>query len=160
MKNKKATYLLLFVVLIIWGFIVFRIYRTVNPSDEKKMNVSIGSILTDTRVTDTFSIAASYRDPFLNHYVAVSHSVRRSRPVPVQLPQLPKAPVRWPDVKFLGTISNNKLAKKIILVSINGRDNLMREGETVNDLSLLKIAKDSVQLSYMGEKKFFTKKSY
>ena len=67
MKKNNKTYLLLAVVIGIWGFIGFRLLNVVNPSPiENTAFVSNETYVPkQLKARDTFSLALNYRDPFL-----------------------------------------------------------------------------------------------
>ena len=99
MKKEKKTYLLLAVVLVIWGVLAFQIFKAVNPSEE------VVPVFTTTQKTnliklekrDTFSIVANYRDPFLGTLPKSSIPKKKKR-------QSKKEVVPEKDIRYTGFI--------------------------------------------------------
>ena len=152
MKHKKITYLLLPLVAVIWGIIFYRIFSAVSP--EPILPVG-GSILTsktiNTSIPDTFSIIANYRDPFLGKVVQVKDSASgKVKPPKTEKVVIPK---QWPSLSYGGIIKNQKSGKQFVLVNINGEGNLMKTGDEVSGIQLLKVYKDSIEVSFQKEKK-------
>ena len=69
MKNKKLTYILVPLVLIVWGLIIYRIFNTIhNTDDSPLLNTPIATINGEKNtLLDTFSLQLNYRDPFLGN---------------------------------------------------------------------------------------------
>lgn len=67
LKTKKKTYLLLVVVLGVWGMIGYRIWAGLNPEAPKmvQQDVNINFNPNTGTAIDTFSIQTIARDPFL-----------------------------------------------------------------------------------------------
>lgn len=157
MKNKKILYLLLPLVAIIWGIIFYRIFSI--TGSEPGLTV-IGNILPgntiNTSVPDTFSIFANYRDPFLDK--VVTH-IKDTNSYKAKTPKVEKivVPLQWPVLSYGGIIKNQKSGKQLVLVNINGQGNLMKEGEEVSGIQLLKAYKDSVEVSFQKAKRVVSK---
>ena len=67
MKNKTKTYLLIILVLAIWGAIGYQIVSAVNPETSKivKQDFAISFNPKIETEVDTFSIQMANKDPFL-----------------------------------------------------------------------------------------------
>lgn len=157
MKNKKIIYLLLPLVIIIWGVVLYRVFSI--TAAEPILPVP-GNTLSNkdikTSVLDTFSIDANYRDPFLDKvvHVPVENKIKST-----PLPKVEKIliPLKWPVLTYLGIIKNQDSGKKITLINIDGESNFMKEGDEVSGIHLLKVYKDSVEVSFMKERKMVRK---
>ncbi|WP_303316700.1 hypothetical protein Q4Q34_07805 [Flavivirga abyssicola] len=152
MKNKTKTYALLALVLGIWGIIGYRIVSTINPSApdvvQQVFEVSFNP-KTNTKV-DTFSIQVVNRDPFLGTLL-----VKKKPNKTVKRPTQPK--VVWLPVLYHGSISKQNTKAKVFIVSINGQQNLMKIGQTINDVKLIKGNNNSITVTYKRARKTIQK---
>jgi len=157
MQNRKAVILLLIVTGVVWGLIVYRIIKTVKGSDTKPIQVNYTpSAIPHAHDSDTFSLIADYRDPFLD-YLEVPKPVYTA-PVAVKAPPPPPKPnIPFPAVSYLGRVKNHDSQKKVAIMMISKSIRNMSEGDKYNDITLVKLMGDSVQVSFFGEKKIITK---
>ena len=150
MKNKKLIYILLPLVILIWGSIIYKIFYNTSREEELADEILPQKNISATSVLDTFSIIANYRDPFLGNVVYSENNVNE---VPKQkvLPQ-PKVEqvVQWPNIVYGGMIKNQQSTKQLALLKINGKENIIKAGEMVGTIELVKIYKDSVEVK-MGK---------
>lgn len=157
MKGKTSNYLLLALVLVIWGMVIYRVVQALSEPDipmptvrgtKKRPKEKVGSHWPDTLVL-------AYRDPFFGGIIsdgqtgsdsmAVGTAVPRPAPVPQEPP--------WPEVEYLGTISNRQERKEVVLLKLGGRSRMMRPGDEILGVSYLKKTKNGVQLQYLGQRK-------
>ncbi len=159
MKNKKVVYFLLFVVLLIWGIIFYRIFSTVGGADDSgSYTGTMNDNSMDKNVPDTFNINGNYRDPFLGTMQADKPVVHYSAPkTPVVKEEKMIQPLAWPAIVYGGMIKNKQSNKQLVLVQINGQNNLMMVGNTVDGVQLLKIYRDSLEVSFQKAKKWIKK---
>ncbi len=152
MKNKTKTYILLTLVLGVWGAIGYRIVSTINPSgpDMVQQNFEVSfNPKTNTEV-DTFSIQVANRDPFLGTLLVKKKPVKS-----VKKQAQPK--VVWLPVLYHGTISKQNTKTKVFIVSISGQQNLMRIGQIINDVKLIKANNNNITVTYKGARKTIQK---
>ncbi len=69
MKNKKLTYFLVFIVLVVWGMIVYRIFESVGGNDDDNLQATSGKMVKEpyndfSIPKDTTHLLLNYRDPF------------------------------------------------------------------------------------------------
>lgn len=157
LKNKKAIYVLLPLVIAIWGMISYRIYSAVNSSSESREEVFFQAGFTPPKaLVDTFSLIANYRDPFLGKTIVETESEKPKSPVIKKEKPKPEAIV-WPAIVYKGMIKNQKSNKQLCLVSIAGQDNMMKEGDVATEVELKKITKDSIEVIFKKQSKYFKK---
>jgi type II secretory pathway component PulC len=158
MKNKKVVYFLIFVVLLIWGIIFYRIFSTVGSENNTSYPNNEVKKETGKAASDTFTIDGNYRDPFLG-----TIQVERPPAKPVSIAKvLTKDPavvqiLPWPSLVFGGMIKNQKSNKQLVLLQINGQNNLMKTGDLLDGIQLVKVAKDSILVSFQKGKKWIRK---
>lgn len=163
MKNKKSIYLLVTLVVIIWGLIVMRIIRLSHKEPVyKSTNKAVDIIEKYDLARDTFVLLADYPDPFLKNIVKnTSRSIQGSKTAVVSRPkdiarkeklEIPKT-INWPTIQYGGLIHNNKLNKTTGLLIINGNPNIMEQGNTYEDLTLERLYNDSCIILFNNEHK-------
>jgi len=156
MKNKKLLYILIPGTLIVWGMIIYRIFKTVNTEENLfGQYLEINTRQDNSNINDTFSINPDYRDPFLGKTnKKVTDSKQTTKTI---VPKIAKAAIPWPSIVFGGIIKNQKSNKQLALVQINGQGYTMKPGEIINDVQLNKIYRDSIEVRFQKEKKFVSK---
>lgn len=166
MKNKKLTFVLIPLVLALWGTILYRIFHVVNgdkDSDRITENAiveSAGSAL----LPDTFSIHPDYRDPFgakrINKVVfsenkvsaASRNTIIKNEPLRTAISITP-----WPTLTYSGLIKNQKSNVQLAMVQINGQASIMKTGDIISGVELLKIVRDSIEVKFRAERRFVRK---
>lgn len=157
MKSKKLTYFLGVLVIVVWGLILYKLFLAVSGDEGPVIN----NILTPAKeslndytiVKDTTRLSLNYRDPFTD-----------KKPEPVEIPvsqlvhktPVQKPAINWTMIRYVGFIHNPGSKKIIAMVNINGKEIMMTEGETAEQVKLIKNLKDSIKVSYQGAFKFIT----
>ncbi|MBS9464164.1 hypothetical protein KIM67_17205 [Flagellimonas sp. 389] len=145
-KNVK-TYLLLGLVLAIWGIIGFRILGVFSPEREavvavEKLNFKPKEIVE----RDTFSILADYRDPFLGTLSATKKKTGTS--------SRPKPPVvAFPNIMYTGLITDQQTKANIFFVTIAGKQFLMQKRGMENEVTLISGNGKHIKVRYKGKLK-------
>lgn len=158
-QKKKTIYILMPIVILVWGFVFYQLYGYFfsTPSyanTEEKIVINIDEIK-----KDTFSIVANYRDPFLsqkktqmeNHQVAVktNGSTTKKNSAPTLL--------KWPSIQYKGMIKNNNSERRVAIVTVDGKEHIVKEGITLNELKVVKIEKETITVSFQNEQKTINK---
>lgn len=150
MKSKLTTYVLLTVVVVVWGIIVWKFFFQ-QPKQEHVMMTRHDPV--KKGIADTLLL--SYPDPFLDgkevgkkEPVTASAAKRiETQPAP-KLPALPAKPITH-NVKYVGTIAKNK--NSYSLVEINGSLNTMKAGDETCGYELVRVYADSLLLVKDGD---------
>ena len=164
MKSKPLTYLLIVSVAAVWGIIFYRIFSA--QGDEEisftpltKYN-KVNESLDDYVMKDTFTLSLNYRDPFLtdvsdaNIIIAKIASEAQNSTAVNELPH--KAAINWNIIKYTGIISNPLKKSPVAIVQVNGTEHIMKEGESMDGVKLIRILRDSVKVTYQNKTKFIT----
>lgn len=152
MKNKKSIYILLPLVLFIWGTVMYQVFSFSSSEDEPTMvsnEISLKPIKIPKR--DSVVINTNYRDPFLG-------KVYRSDIVKSTKKKLVSKKVEalvWPTIQYKGIVSDTKEKSKIFMLVINNQTLLMKKGQTENEIYLKEGDRESVYLKYKGELNLF-----
>jgi len=159
-KNKSVTYLLIAAVAVVWGIIVYRIFFMEPPEDQ-------GTFLKSTAPhepfdqyevsNDTFTLALNYRDPFLGK-AGIPAEAPKTGQAAGGSPQVPVKPVpppiNWGAISYSGYLANPRTKRLVSILTVNGKERMVAEGESLEGVKLLKNRKDSVLVSWMGKQKY------
>ena len=141
-KNTK-TYVLLGIVLAIWGIIGFRIASAISSDPElEKTPKRIAFKQIEIGVQDTFLIKADYRDPFLGTLARKKEKKKPRKIVKKQSFDM--------DVRYTGSMVNHSSGKRIYFVSINGQQHLMEKGKNAMGVSLVSGNQERITVRYKG----------
>lgn len=150
MGKKGKTYILLTVVLGIWGTIGYQVYSKMNPDEEPitTSNTVVSFSPKQAIQKDTFSINADHYDPFLNKpYQKKTANSKTRKSIK------PKEAIVFPKMAFKGAISKQKSSNNIYILEINGTQQLFKVGKEIDHVKLIKGTKKSVIISYKGQRK-------
>ncbi|RDY60783.1 hypothetical protein [Flagellimonas nanhaiensis] len=142
-KNVK-TYVLLGLVLAIWGIIGYRLLGVFSPESDGLSVVAIDDYQPKKTIKkDTFSLIADYRDPFLG---TRSKSTRKKQSTTkVKAPTTP-----FPNIVFTGLVSGGQTKDNIFFVTIAGNQKLMKKGSTNDGVTLLGGSSKSIRVRHKG----------
>jgi hypothetical protein len=143
LTKQQKTVGLLVAVLIVWGAIGYQIFMRLQPNSGTTA-IEIQRTFTPQKYTEKefHTIKEPYRDPFLGKFPATK--VIRTKKVK-------KLTVVFPSIVYNGIISGN--TSQSYILTINGRQELFKLKETLNEVTLLKATVEEVKISYKGNKK-------
>lgn len=151
MKNKKSIYILLPIVLLIWGMLIYQFFSYSVP-DEALENTSTEFNVKPFKLKEraSFTVNVAYRDPFLGKmYVAPVSNQNKNSNKTKKSPK-PVETIVWPTVLYKGMISDAKEKTKVFIMTIAGHDFFMKKGDTANEVFLRDGDKESVYVKYKG----------
>jgi hypothetical protein len=160
MKNKKFIYVSGIAALVIWGLIIYRIFNTVSNNDDN--NIALNNTPQkkeayndDAIIKDTTHLLLNYRDPFSLVKLKDTAEIPVKKILFKNSTILPGKPVfNWGFLRYAGYIRNPTTKKLVAMVSINGKNEMLIEGQTKQQVKLLKNLRDSIKISYGGKVKF------
>ena len=163
MKNKKLTYILIPVVILIWGLVIYRIFFENRKTLERAVipeKVTIQS--KDTENKEQYTLIANYRDPFLSNAPAMveqdpENEKKENEQVNLRRQRAVMSNVRWPDIKYGGFIKNDKENKYTILFSLQNQNYLVNVGDTIHNIYIKAFYRDSILVVYSNEEKIVKK---
>lgn len=156
MPRKTVNIILIAAVLGLWGMIAYRFVRNLAPTATVPIEGrQVGMRSSDLSVKrDTFGLQPLERDPFLGRiHKPKSRKVSPKRAVSAPKKQTP-APAPWPEVAYYGYIKAGKNPEAVIL-KVNGQMLRLHTGETRDNLTVIRIHRDSVELKYAKENRTF-----
>nr|WP_298924946.1 hypothetical protein [uncultured Allomuricauda sp.] len=142
-KNIK-TYILVGLVLMIWGFIGIKVFGALSPEPETPVfaeNVNFKPKRVVQR--DTFSIVADYRDPFLGTLSASQKKTKGTK-------KHKQPAVQFPSVSYTGLITDQQTKGHIFFVTIDGTQYLMQKRNENNGVSLVSGTSKNIRVRYKG----------
>jgi hypothetical protein len=145
MKNKWFTYLLIVLVLLVWGLIISRV---ISPTEPTSIKQSSKLLRTDTLKTPSnYTLLLNYQESFLHsEYKPIK---ARTKHIPVKKRANPVIP----NVKYKGLIRNKKNPQNtIVLMEIENTESYMKVNQVVLGIKLLKFEEGKVLISKDGVK--------
>jgi len=149
-----------FLVLGIWGLIVYRLFSAVQGTDDVAVKVAPVPLAAKqdlpAAMPDTFRLLTDYPDPFTGEAAVKPDTVRR-RPVAAgravsASPPAVVMPNPLDQMKYLGFVSGGKDARQsVAIISYNGQEKMMRQGDTLVGVKLLDFGLNAVRLKYRKE---------
>ncbi len=144
MKRNKKTYLLLGLVLIIWGILGFKLLGSLRPNPIPLTNSAVGERFKPTAFPqkDTFSIVADYRDPFLGTLPKRKDTttLKKAKPKVAVVPEK--------QIRYSGLVTESTTGNKIFFVSIDGQDVMMSLQQVEREVKLLAGNGTSIKVKY------------
>lgn len=152
LKNKEKTYVLLVLVLAIWGIIGYRIVTTINPKtpEVSKEHMEVAFNPNINTQMDTFSIQRLDRDPFLG-------TIYKKKTVMTPKMTKPMEPVVWPNVVFHGVISKQDSKEKLCVLSINSIQQILKIGQSTDGIKLIRATNQEALVSFKNQRKAISK---
>jgi len=140
-------------VLTIWGIIGLKIATTLNPEAPEAKEQEDQAVFKPKSHTakDTFSIRPAQRDPFLGTLYAKKQESTAPRT------STPKEAFAWIPITYQGTVSKQDSKDKLCLLTINGQQQIMKEGQEIQEVKLIKATHTDILVSYKGKKKTVAK---
>jgi hypothetical protein len=156
MNNKYLKYFLVVAVIGVWAAIILRVVKGIGPGPSPDP-VSSPVVKNDWRPSiDTFSLYADYPDPFLaaGDTAATDISTKPTlppQPAPLAANQVqPKEPI-GSIIQFNGIITNPQKRSLVGLVTIRGKEFLVKEKDKIGDIRIKKLGKNQVVILYKGD---------
>lgn len=142
--------------MIIWGMIIYRIIKV--SGDDNNLPEDILLVFEKDKISDTkdtFVIVANYRDPFLSKNLAFNPSAAQiTNPSKKQALNSIIKQLNWPVIKYGGIIQRSYSGTVIGLLTINGKNYLVKKGNTFEEVLIEEIGKDSVMVVFGSSRKY------
>jgi hypothetical protein len=160
--NKYLQYFLIIAVIGVWGAVM---YRLIHGLSDKNIPIIASNVPIQSDIEnpiDTFSLYADYPDPFLPDTDTLSsEDVKKVS----EKSDFNSSNSKSEDntaliiaaIKYNGIIENTDKKSTVGIITINGKEFLVKEKQKVDDIMIKNIRKDSVHVSYKG-KLFYIKR--
>ena len=149
--------MLILVTFLVWGSIVYRIANGLSDKDTIVVKAftpqknEIGIIL------DSFTLYADYPDPFIPEKETVDSAIYSKVNIPPKPTNFPNSETPKINqeivagiIQFNGIVINPQNKSKIAIVSVHGKELIVREKEKVEDIVIRKIDRDRLKIMYKG----------
>ena len=161
MKNKKLTYILLPIVILIWGYAIFQIFWKGKPEVNYTQEVAIADeeLLQDSLQFKMLSF--DFSDPFLKRNIfnskIIVKSRKRKKTTSVRRKPTAKKPIiiKWPIIKYGGTVNSIKA-----LVSINRKLEILNINDVFEAVTINEIFSDSIKVEFKEEHRVIVKNKF
>lgn len=154
-KNKKSLYILIPLVIALWGYIIFQVVSGMNPSLEVIRSKPLAQKIKTKQ--DTLLLSLDYKDPFQVRSSFYSKPKANTKKKKVKKEKPIKQQTIWPTIVYQGRMANVSSGKITAILVVNGAHHMIKEKEKLNGLKVVHCWKDSVKLKYDGESKVFLK---
>jgi hypothetical protein len=150
MKKKKRNVYLLITVVAIYTAIIVRFFMLTKDNDSLEFTTTSAGDFKPTQyeIQKDFSITNDYRDPFLGELPKSKKAINRTK-----LPKQESENSYYPDVQYLGVVSDSKSSAKVLSLKVNGNEYVIREGKTVDSVKVLSGNSNKIMVSYKGKRK-------
>lgn len=155
MNKKNNIYVLLPLVLGLWGYIAFRIFIQINPNTEvESKRFSVSESINEEQKLD-FKLINDYPDPFLKHILAHQTDQNIKKEEPEQSYQKNLTYWNWPNMSYGGCIRNKK--RTVGLLQINSKHLLVQKGKVYEEFLIDQLYADSIVVKRESQKRTILK---
>ena len=160
MENKYFKYGLIVVVIAVWGAIIYRVAGGLSGPDKPVAAVYHKPKAEAAVVREPFVLFADYPDPFLpeaDSIELVDGKKTGTAPGPAgyapgSAPRVePPEPTVQSFLTYVGMIGNPAKKLKVAIISLHGKEMLMKEKEKREGIVLRKIDKEWIGVVYKGK---------
>lgn len=147
MKNKKSIYVLLPLVLLIWGAIIYQFFSYSNTELATIPTQDFSAKPLKIKMRDTFIIKINPRDPFSGEMINDEMATKSTKKKSIKQQKVIEEIV-WPQIQYKGVVSDNKDKVKVYMVIINGKTHLMKKGQEEEEVFLKEGDKETIYVLY------------
>lgn len=158
MKSKKSLYILIPMVLGVWGIIIFRVLdMTRVPATEKTFEFIIANNTDSLILEKPKKLLLNYSDPFLRMLPKAEKDRENAGAISLfnNDPEPERKEIIWPEIKYQGIIENEN--KKVAILKIDEAKFLVSKSQIFNGMTVKMIYKDSIAIEKNREVKTFYK---
>ena len=136
----------------VWGAIGYRIWTGLNPDlpEVIQQNVTFAFNPKTNTAIDTFSVQAFERDPFLGVLSQKNKTIAKGK-------KTIKKEIIWIPIEYHGMIAKRGKRNKVFIITIDGQQYVMKVGQLINSVKLLKGNSTTIYVSYKSAKKKIVK---
>lgn len=143
--------ILLPLVVIIWGILIFKIVDAFRPDDINFQQGVVSSFKApNVKEKEQFQLKTIESDPFLGTPYAKSRKKNSGGIKKVQ------NETPWPNIQYLGLVSDSNSKSKVFIININGQQRLLAAGETIQGVKVVKGSSENVTLRFNGHTQVYS----
>ncbi len=171
MKSKKTKYILIPIVLIIWGIIIIRVINMLNPSDDYVFTPIVKTEKRIEKKEEKFELLMNYSDPFnssttvKNSYYqsyqpVVSNNTSNSSSKQDNLKTTTKSNNKTSknqskkneqnsniNIQYIGMVNNSNPQTKTAYIQLNNKYYLCQPGDSIQSLIIQSFTKDKLTIN-------------
>jgi hypothetical protein len=158
MNQKNVKYLLIAGLALVWGTVIFKIIKGLGSKETVTTSMYKAAFINYDQPRDSFTLMLDYSDPFLpgDEDASVADSAVLTLPVKDPLPAKPVYDLS--KIQYFGMITNPEQKKKVAILSISGKEYMVKEKDRIDEILIKKITKDKLIVFVDGESKQVNKK--
>ena len=145
MKSKPAVYLLIILVLIVWGLIIKKIFFSADDTVVANLPKQSAKETSENKQIDTLLL--NYIDPFLKKKQAKSvqsnQTTMRQQPIVQQIQDNKKRNTNI-LLQYVGYVTDKSKGATSYIIRINGHQQTIKQGDNIDGLKLMKATADSL----------------
>lgn len=143
--------MLLVVVFSIWGIIGYKIITALNPEipEAIQQEFAVNFNPKANTVVDTFSVQTTHRDPFLGT-LTIKRKAKSNAAINTN-----RKKINWLPISYLGLIKKQGAAKQVFVVNINGQQHLLKLGQRMDSITLIRGNTKAIVMRYKNQQKTF-----
>jgi len=159
MENKYLKYALIAGAIFVWGAIIVRVVGGMSGPSLPVPQPVRQQIAAVQIAADSFVLYADYPDPFLPEPDSVDDiELKKTNagaypavpPPVIAAPAIATPPALKSFIQYVGIIANPEKKLQIVILSINGKEVLLRQKERKEGVLVKKISRDKVSIEYKG----------
>jgi len=160
-SKKLHIYVLLALVLAIWGVVIYRVSSNDAKSGDREP-VGIKNSVNKSRVPliqpDTFTLLINYPDPFDENKSTVDSNSKTTGtktiiPDPLTRNKISESGA-LPSIGYAGYVKSESGKKRIAILTREGIDQFIEEGASFGKVKVISVLTDSVKVKYNGKMSF------
>ncbi|PHS65760.1 MAG: hypothetical protein COB12_06725 [Flavobacterium sp.] len=147
MKNKKNIKILLPIVIFIWGILIYKIVDAFSNDEPPMATKTVSNFIAPkVQQKETFALLTIESDPFLG-------TLYRSPKKQKGTSKRRKQEIIWPTIACQGIVSGKTAKSRVYILQVNGQQYLVKKGDTILQMKVLKSTKEAIKLKYKGQTK-------
>ena len=155
-KKNKFQYFLLPIAIIVWGYIIYKIFFYVERVEQSSINEQIGFVEpVEVNIPETYTLLNNYRDPFSSDFIALERDTSLSKLSKVDTLRsknktdvVSHDEITCPKIVYKGCILNREKSIEKAFIQIDGSTFSVSTGDTVFGVLIEKLFTDSLIVSF------------
>lgn len=164
-RKKLHIYLLLALVIAVWGGVIYRVSsNAMNSTEVQTAGVTSGAKKAKIPLIqpDTFNLLINYPDPFGENIINVDSNSKATAMKKISPDLLTRNKISEPSVLqsigYAGYVKSESGKKRIAILTMEGIDKFIEEGASFGKVKLIAVLTDSVKVKYNGKMSFIKRK--
>lgn len=141
--------MLITIVALLWGILIYKLVSDLSDDPITAQSLEVSAFKAPkASQKEIIHLLPVERDPFFGEsYIPRSNTKRDTAP------HSEKETTPWPQITYKGSIQGER--KSSYVVGINGQDHIMELGETINEVTLVRVTLSEASFKFRGKTKKF-----